>query len=141
MIKQIWVLFFHNKIKDTNYTLSNYLSYPNIDNLLLFAVAVVFHNEQMIVQNYEVTPGTINNKEISTMKRRKEEYINCCSTDTSALTGVSNFEKDMLQRIEIDNNNKSRVELYESRRNLIWEKLMNMIIRLLPEFLRSLLLF
>ena len=75
------------------------------------------------------------------MKRRKEEYNNCSSTEISALAGVSNFEKDMLQRIEIDNNNKSRVELYESRRNLIWEKLMNVIIRFLPEFLRSLLLF
>ena len=96
MIKQIWVLFFHNKNKDTNYTLSNYLSYPNIDNLLLFAVAVVFHNEQMIVQYYEVTPGTINNDEINEIiKRRKEEYNNCCSTDISALSGVSNFEKDV----------------------------------------------
>ena len=64
-MKQIWVLFFHNKNKDTNYTLSNYLSYLNIDNLLLFAVDVVFHNEQMIVQNYEGTPGTINNDEIN----------------------------------------------------------------------------
>ena len=70
-----------------------------------------------------------------TMKRRKEEYKNCCSTNISALPGVSNFENDMLQRIEIDNNNKSRVQSCESRRNLIWEKLMNVIIRLLPKFL------
>ena len=71
----------------------------------------------------------------STIKRRKEEYNSCCSTDISALPGVSNFEKDLLQIIEIDNNNKSRVQSCESRRNLIWEKLMNVIIRLLPKFL------
>ena len=70
-----------------------------------------------------------------TMKRRKEQYNNCCFTNISALPGVSNFEKDMLQRIEIDNNNKSRIQSCESRRNLIWEKLMNVIIRLLPKFL------
>ena len=52
-------------MNNTNYTLSNYLLYLNIDNLLLFTVAVVFHNEQMIVQNYEITPGTINNEEIN----------------------------------------------------------------------------
>jgi len=57
------------------------------------------------------------------MKRRKEEYNNCSSTEISALAGVSNVEKDMLQRIEIDINNQSSVQSCESRRKLNREKI------------------